>query len=261
MKIFVINRKNDIERRQRILHQFEKFNITNFEIVAAVDGKELQPAQLNEHYDKAAAQLIVRELAPLEIACALSHIEVCKRIIEYNKRCLIIEDDVLLSDEFKNFVDIEVEDPADVLFFGLYTSNYDAAGPKKYPYKNIRYSQNIAGITCRCYLEETYATLGGIEFYDIDEQSVKYDIFIGTHAYAPSVAGCHKIIKTNYPVKMMADYVWVSSDLTYKIPKQNIIEVDHSIQSTIATDRDRFHINGKYSEAYYSKITNQYHNG
>jgi len=260
MKIFVINLKSDVKRLQRILTQFKKFNIVDFEIVEAINGRQLSESQINQHYDKNAASFIIRELGPTEIACALSHIEVCNRIIKYNKRCLVIEDDVLLTKEFKNFVNIEIDDSSDIIFFGLYTSNCEYKKPKLYQYKNIRYSINHAGNITRCYLEKSYTTLGGINFYDIDEHSVKHDIFHGTHAYAPSVNACHKIIKSNYPVKMMADYVWVSSNLSFKISKHNIIEVDHSLQSNITSDRDKAIARSTYSELYMNRVNNIYHN-
>lgn len=261
MKIFLINLKKDTERLNRILQQFEKFNITNFEIVEAVYGKKLNQLQLNSCYDSKVASRIVRELSLSEIGCALSHIEVYHRIIKENKRCLVIEDDIILSDEFTNFIDIEIEDSCDVVFFGLDTSNCEHENlPKTYPYKNIRYSKNVYGYTNRCYLKESYSTFGGINFYDIDEQSVKFNLFIGTHAYAPSVEACYKIININYPIKMMADYVWNFCDLSFKIPKQNIVNLDRTLESTISFDRNFINQNYQYSKAFIKKITGEWYN-
>jgi glycosyl transferase family 25 len=256
MKIFVVNLKKHTERLDRMLCQFEKFNITNFEIVEAVNGKELSHDQLRTCYDPKTAKRIVRELTPGEIGCALSHVEVCRRIIKENKRCLVLEDDVILSDTFKNFVDLEIEDPCDVMFFGAGGSNYEHENlPKSYPYKNIRFSTNVYGRTARCYLDESYSIHGGVKFYDIDKQSNTVDFLSGTYAYAPSIAACHKIIKINYPVKAPADYVWnyLEFDLSFKIAKQNIIDVDSSIKSEICSERKEIDIS-KYSKLFLNRI-------
>ena len=92
MKIYLINLKRDVNRLDRILQQFKQFNITNFEIVEAVDGKSLTQEQLDTDYDDESAKKLVRRLCLSEIGCALSHIDVYRRIIKENKRCLIMED-------------------------------------------------------------------------------------------------------------------------------------------------------------------------
>jgi len=261
MKIFLINLKKDTERLDLILHQFKKFNITNFEIVEAVYGKELNDLELNSCYNRKSASRIIRELSLSEIGCAFSHIKVYHRIIKENKRCLIIEDDVILSDEFVNFIDIEIEDSCDIVFFGLDTSNCEHENlPKTYLYKNIRYSKNLYGHTNRCYLKNSYSTFGDMNFYDIDEQTIKFNLLIGTHAYAPSVEACYKIININYPVKMMADYVWNFCDLSFKISKQNIVNVNRSLESTISADRNFINENCQYGKHFVKKITSEWYN-
>jgi GR25 family glycosyltransferase involved in LPS biosynthesis len=237
MKIFVINLKTRPDRLQNILHQFEKFNIKNFEIVEAIDGKSLTTEQLSTVYDKKSAEKITKPLLLTEIGCSLSHINVYHKIIKENKRCLIIEDDVILSELFKNFVDIEIEDPSDVLFFGLNTSNCEHENlTKTYEYKDIRYSVNSNGHKNRCYLEKTFTTHGGINFYDIDKKSKTVDFLSGTFAYAPSVDACKKIVKYNYPVKLLADHVWNESELTLKVPKEIPIDVDFDVSSDIRNE-------------------------
>ena len=39
-KSYVINLKNDLKRKQHVLNQFEKYKITNFEIINAVSYKD-----------------------------------------------------------------------------------------------------------------------------------------------------------------------------------------------------------------------------
>jgi GR25 family glycosyltransferase involved in LPS biosynthesis len=236
MKIFVINLKRDTDRLNKILQQFKYFNITNFEIFEGVDGKNLTYDNL-KNYDSKTSKRIIRELSLSEIGCALSHIEVYRRIINENKRCLIIEDDVVLSDEFKNFIDIEIEDECDILFFGAQTTNVENENlPKTYDFKDIRYSKKRNGCVTRCYLNETYTTHSNINFYDIDDKTTSIDFLYGTYAYSPSIYACHKLIKLNYPVKMAADFPWNIHKFSLKIPKKNIIDVNYNIESNIFSD-------------------------
>jgi GR25 family glycosyltransferase involved in LPS biosynthesis len=238
MKIFVVNLKTRPDRLENILQQFQKFNITNFEIVEAVGGRSLTTEQLSAMYDKEDAERLTQPLSLSEIGCSLSHINVYNKIIKENKRCLIIEDDVMLSELFKNFVDVEIEDPCDVLFFGVNTSNCEHENlPKTYQYKDIRYSINGNGHKTRCYLENSFTTHGGINFYNIDKQSKTVDFLSGTFAYAPSVDACKKIIKFNYPVRILADFVWNEVDLTLKVSKEILIDVDFDIPSDIQNER------------------------
>lgn len=259
MKIFVINLKKDTKRLELILDQFKKLNITNFEIVEAVYGKDLTQEELNLKYESKSASRIVRELSPPEIGCALSHIKVYHKIIKENKRCLILEDDVIISDTFKNFIDIEIEDSSDIIFFGATTSNCEHEKlPKSYEYKDIRYSKNYKNHISRCYLEKTYATYGGVNFYDIDPRTTNIDFLYGNFAYAPSVAACQKLIKYNYPVKVMADFVWNYIPFSSKIAKENIIEVDYSIDSHLELNRQQQDCN--FSKKFVERVNNKLFN-
>ena len=261
MKIYLINLKKDVNRLDRILQQFKKFNITNFEIVEAVDGKSLTQEQLDTDYDDESAKKLVRTLCLPEIGCALSHIDVYRRIIKENKRCLILEDDVVISKKFLSFVNIEIEDPCDVLFFGVTTDNYEHTNlPKTYKYKNIRYAKNVNGLWNRCYLEESYTTHGNVDFYDIDKKSTRIDFLCQTFAYSPSVEACNKFIKYNYPVKFVADHVWNFNDFSIKIPKDNIIQDDPTIESNILNDRKLLWNNWSWSDSYLSRINREYFN-
>jgi GR25 family glycosyltransferase involved in LPS biosynthesis len=238
MKIYIINLAQDQDRKQAMLVQLNAFAITNYEFVEAVDGRNLSDQELTKLYDDKTAKKLHKQLARSEIGCALSHIKVYEKIIKENKRCLILEDDVVLSDTFKNFIDIEIDDPCDVIFFGVNSSNCEHEGlPKTYEYKNVRYSTNGNGHRNRCYLKESYTTHGNVNFYDLEPQSHKVDFLSGTFAYAPSVDACKKIIRHNRPIRLAADHVWNEVDLWFRVPKQNIVDVDYSIASVIQPGR------------------------
>lgn len=92
MKIFVINLARSTERRKCIEQQLSLLNL-EYEIVEAVDGSELSYTD------------ILRETRPLnyalscgEVGCALSHINIYRRIAFENiPMALILEDDALID--------------------------------------------------------------------------------------------------------------------------------------------------------------------
>lgn len=90
MKIFVIHYKKLIERKKNILQQFAKYNITNFEFID-IDRDELTNYNTNMFANKYSNSLI---------AITLSHFQAYKEIAKKYKHALILEDDVILSDNF-----------------------------------------------------------------------------------------------------------------------------------------------------------------
>ncbi|QZX98138.1 glycosyltransferase family 25 protein (plasmid) [Pantoea alfalfae] len=92
MKIFVINLSRSPERRASMEQQLSLLNL-DYEIVEAVDGSQLSYTE------------IMKETMPLnyalscgEVGCALSHINICKRIAsEGIPMALILEDDALID--------------------------------------------------------------------------------------------------------------------------------------------------------------------
>ena len=78
--------------------QLDKFCLT-FEIIPAVDGRNLSDSDLRKYSKKDALRCIGRELSPGEIACALSHADMWRRIVDQNlDEVLILEDDVLIGE-------------------------------------------------------------------------------------------------------------------------------------------------------------------
>lgn len=92
MKVFVINLPRSIERRASMEHQLSLLNL-DYEIVEAVDGSKLSHSE------------IMRETRPLnyalrcgEVGCALSHINLYRKIAsEGIPLALILEDDALID--------------------------------------------------------------------------------------------------------------------------------------------------------------------
>ncbi|MEE8565240.1 MAG: glycosyltransferase family 25 protein, partial [Candidatus Thermoplasmatota archaeon] len=101
MKIYVINLKKDINKRQRIISMFQKLNISNYEIFDAVNGNELNHFEINKKWYDPWSHL---HLTKGEVGCALSHYQLWQKIKNEKKMAMILEDDFIIDNE-KLFVE------------------------------------------------------------------------------------------------------------------------------------------------------------
>ena len=64
MKIYVLTLDNDLgkQRKEKLLNEFDKQEITNFEFVYGIDGKSLSNNQVNKIYDDKHSARIYRSL-------------------------------------------------------------------------------------------------------------------------------------------------------------------------------------------------------
>lgn len=100
-KIFVINLDRSESRWEAMHVQLEKLGLP-YERFSAVDGREMSDEVSRRHYS---AELNRRkyyvDLSKSEIACYISHLRVCKKILSENlDYAIILEDDVILKDSF-----------------------------------------------------------------------------------------------------------------------------------------------------------------
>lgn len=94
MKIFIINLARSIERRASIEKQLSSLNL-DYEIIEAVDGSLLSYEEILQK-----TKALNYAVSCGEIGCALSHINIYKKIIAQNiHHALILEDDALISSE------------------------------------------------------------------------------------------------------------------------------------------------------------------
>jgi len=97
LSIYVINLKKDTERRKKMEDQLNKYNL-NFEIIDAVNGKDLDIEQLKKDN---IIKVTDTQYKNGEYGCYLSHYNIWKKFSETNKKfALIFEDDVVLSKDF-----------------------------------------------------------------------------------------------------------------------------------------------------------------
>ena len=104
-KIYIVNLKKDKNRRKNIIREVEKQNLTNYEIIDAIDGNKLNQNDLNIATFKNKKNLNPwnNKMSPSQIGCALSHIKVYQNFIKTEfEVALILEDDAIFLRDFDN---------------------------------------------------------------------------------------------------------------------------------------------------------------
>lgn len=93
MKAFIINLDSSIERRATIAAQCQNAGIS-YEFIQAVNGKQLSNEEIALH-----TQPLNYAFKAGEIGCALSHINIYRKIVDEKiPQALILEDDALLTE-------------------------------------------------------------------------------------------------------------------------------------------------------------------
>lgn len=132
MKTFIINLERESEKRENIKKECHKLKL-DFEIYNAIDGYTLSESFIqNIVYDYPN-----NYLTKGEIGCALSHINVYKKIIEYNlPYALIIEDDTSFDTKLPDFLKAFQEKNYKKGIF-LLTGDFDYLVNKKFNLNNF----------------------------------------------------------------------------------------------------------------------------
>lgn len=206
--ILVINLDRRPDRKNTITKELENLGIKNYEIVSAIDGKKLTSDELNTVYDNKQSREIHRVMTATEVACALSHIECAKKIINDNlEYAIILEDDAELTLDFKEFLkefNSTQQYGFDFLILGSFSSNQFFNGKaknKQSPYKLIEKESII-------YLDKIKYNIGFTTIHDAYYPTKELDYVHGTHAYVMSKNGAKKLLALNYPVIVEADNMW-----------------------------------------------------
>lgn len=103
MKKYLISLEKDVQRRELF---FSQPDTSDFEIFNAINTMELSQAELERTFDFAAFKKIYqRDVTKGEIGCALSHLNVYKKVLEdetidEQDYVLVCEDDVLFAENF-----------------------------------------------------------------------------------------------------------------------------------------------------------------
>jgi glycosyl transferase family 25 len=141
MKIFVIHYKKLINRKSHILEQFKKYDITDYEFIE-IDRDELHGENIT---------MFQTNYSKTQTAISLSHFYAYKQICDNYDNGLIIEDDVILSDDFINIFNkylTQLPENYDMLFIGdgcnLHIEK-DKLIPNNYIYEKCLYPTTWGG--------------------------------------------------------------------------------------------------------------------
>ena len=83
-KIYVINLKRETSRRENIIKELKKQKIQDFEIIDAIDGKEIKKNEIDFFISKNNKFInpINTNMNAPEICCSLSHVKVYKNFLK-----------------------------------------------------------------------------------------------------------------------------------------------------------------------------------
>ena len=172
-KIFIVNLDKDIERLNNSYKQLNKYNIKNYERYPAINGYDLNEIELKS-YTTILGKIIASKSM---IGCGMSHINIWKKIVkEKINRCLILEDDFILVDDFvnkfNNIIDKVPYINYNMLFLSTtddYYNKYNLGDINNYFYKPLFVCQTVGYIIT---LKGAQNILKNIDkvFYHIDIQ-------------------------------------------------------------------------------------------
>jgi GR25 family glycosyltransferase involved in LPS biosynthesis len=226
MKIYVLNLKKDVKRRNHMISLFKNLSITNYEFIEGIDKNIL----INKYNNSVGCGVdlcndgIVNYGA---IGCAMSHLMIYKKIINETERVLVLEDDVIFDDSIHEILkptsDIINDNPLNLLFYGAGTGliknatiNLEEHANKNnaefFIHQNIWHERNEFSEKSFLFLDKS------IVFGKLRLVSKSYNYgFSGTYAYSPSKLFCKMAIELNSPIRFRADSFWrhINADYYY----------------------------------------------
>ncbi len=105
-RAFAINLEREPARRRWIEQQLASTGIP-YEIFPAIDATRLDDETLASSYDPVAARTHYREMSRGEVACALSHLGVQRRIVDAGlEHALVLEDDARLGPSLEHVLEL-----------------------------------------------------------------------------------------------------------------------------------------------------------
>ena len=171
MKVFAINLKDSVERKEHIIKECAKYGIIP-EICEAVDGRLLTEQELLMN----AKDYKINGLTRGEIGCSLSHLNIYKKIIEDNiDIALILEDDAIFKEDINKILEEinKFNKSTDKSFLYLLSKSYS-------------------------YISNRSIKLGSITLYDIYRASL-------THGYVINNKAAKSLAAYVHPVRYTAD--------------------------------------------------------
>jgi|TARA_B110000093_G_C12915415_1_gene386723 glycosyl transferase family 25 len=217
-KIYVINLKSQIDRRESVKRELESAGWYNHEFIEAVDGKSLPSTDVLIE-DGVLSKTFIDPNGLLTkniIACSLSHMKAYEKFLQDgHESCLIIEDDIRINTLFLKkkitgrLHEISFEKSGvdfDIFMWGLVGENIP------------HYDEGFNG-----------------KFKHIAEYK-KYSPDYAAHAYQITREGAQKLITNNTPVRFAADVNLETSDCNIYCTPWSLIDQHSGILSRFATD-------------------------
>lgn len=109
--VYCINLSDGAERRAFMQAQFDRLSLP-VQFIEAVSGESIEPDEV-EQYDRRRRRALGADLAPNEIACALSHVKALATFLASDyPYAVVLEDDVRIADDFECVVcDLVKQEP------------------------------------------------------------------------------------------------------------------------------------------------------
>jgi glycosyl transferase family 25 len=215
---FVINLAHDLERKQHTLKLSHELGLS-FNFIDAVNGKNLSQIQIDQVYDESlSVSEFGRGLTLGELGCALSHLNIYKRMIDKNiEIAVILEDDIEISDNIHQILDAKTNYPEvwDILLLGYHSEN-----------KNETIS--TSSFRGKHKITPSHSTVRLVE------------IAFGTHGYIISLGGAKKLIKIlNKIIKPIDHYTGTEFYVNMHALSSRVIRLNQPLKSLSNIEHER----------------------
>ena len=194
-KIIYINLERRPDRNKNVIDQLTKLNLIQMaERFNAIDGSTLNLDKIDSSIitkqgidDAKKSEIIYKFLTPGAIGCAMSHRAIYQKIINENiQRCLILEDDITIDENFNEKIkDIENEISYDYdLFFLGYHINASLKGNIYWQSDNTKKFSQIYGLFSYIVTQE-----GAKKLLDLFPISLQIDSVISENSDKINICG------------------------------------------------------------------------
>lgn len=197
-KIFIINLARRTDRKESMINMLNKFNLTNYEFVEAVDGNDQDILQEFNELKKNKTNIV----SSGHYGCLMSHIKTIEEAKKRNlKNIMILEDDIILDENFNKIINSTMVPKYDMIYLGGIIPEI-----KFFP----------LGWGKRNEIMGTYGYILKDSIYEIILEKLYKKIYCIDIAYI-------EYIQSNYPVYILDDIVKTNLDSSDTSNKNNIL--------------------------------------
>jgi GR25 family glycosyltransferase involved in LPS biosynthesis len=100
MKFYITHYKPLTSRKENIINQLKMYNIEDYEFIEKYDREDLKQDDIKKFSD----------IKLSEISLFLKHIEIFKKELDNNEIIIVLEDDAIFVDNFKEKLDIYIKE-------------------------------------------------------------------------------------------------------------------------------------------------------